>query len=113
MDKRRRHTRRIETHNRDRFAGARLTDEEREECAAKMADLRARKPLQFQQGKHLLCVLMEGDWKEVEGSAGDLICCVVRNGVEHTWMRRGKGQTVGKKAKGCKQRLDVNKILWA
>ena len=101
-------------HNRDRFAGARLTDEERVECAALMASLRARKPQQFRVGKDLLVVLKDtGVWKEVEGSSGDLICCIVRNGEEHTWMRRGKGQTVGKRAKGCKQRLDVDKILWA
>ena len=101
-------------HNRDRFEGARLTDEERAECAALMASLRARKPLQFREGRSLLVVLKDtGEWKNVAGSSGDLICCIVRDGEEHTWMRRGKGQTVGPRAKGCKQRLDVDKILWA
>lgn len=101
-------------HNRDRFEGARLTDAERVECANLMDSIRARKPQQFRAGRDLLVVLKDtGKVREVEGSRGDMICCIVRGGVEHTWMMRMKSQVMGKSAKGCKQKLRVDKILWA
>jgi len=98
----------IRTHNRDRFKGARLNDEERKECASIMKRLRGQKPARFATGTSTLVVLKEIAWREAEGSSGDLICCIVRNGVENTWMLRGKNQM-----KGTKQKLRVKKILWA
>jgi hypothetical protein len=97
-------------HNSDRFFGARLTDEERVECAAIMERLRKSNPARFEPTTSTLVVLKDtGEWKEAEGSVGDLICCIVRQGQEHTWMRRGKGQM----KQGCRQALQVKKILWA
>jgi len=79
-----------------------------------MAALRISNPARFQPTTTTLVVLKDtGEWKVAEESEGDLICCVVRQGREHTWMRRGRGQTAGKRGKGCRQRLDVKKILWA
>jgi hypothetical protein len=98
----------IRTHNRDRFKGARLNDEERKECASIMERLRGQKPARFATGTSTLVVLKEIAWREAEGSSGDLICCIVRNGVENTWMLRGKNQM-----KGSKEKLRVKKILWA
>jgi len=46
--------------------------------------------------------------REVAGSRGDLICCIVRGGEEHTWMMRDRRQM----KKGCRELLDVAKILW-
>ena len=97
-------------HNSDRFYGARLTDEERVECSAIMARLRKAKPARFGLTTSTLVVVKDtGEWKEAEDSVGDLICCIVRQGEEHTWMRRGKNQM----KKGCRQKLEVKKILWA
>ena len=98
----------IRDHNRDRFRGARLTDEERKECESIMERLREQKPARFETGTSTLVVLKEIAWREAEGSSGDLICCVVRDGQEHTWMLRGKNQM-----KGTKQKLRIKKILWA
>ncbi len=91
-----------------------MTDEERLICARNMERLIQQKPTQFRTGKHLLCVLLDtGVWKDIGGSRGELLCCIVRDGEEHTWMRRERAQTAGKGGKGCKQQLRVNKILWA
>ena len=95
-------------HNRDRFNGARLTDKERKECASIMERLREQKPARFEVGTSTLVVIKEIAWREAEGARGDLICCVVRDGSEHTWMLRGKNQM-----KGTKEKLRVKKILWA
>ena len=92
------------THNWERF-NQRLTDAERRLVLSRLMPLmeKAKK-----RASALLILHDTGRVREVAGSRGDLITCIVRGGKQHTWMMRDRKQM----KKGCRERLDVAKIIW-
>jgi len=95
---------RRDTHNWERF-NQRLTEGERGICLKKLESMMDK----ASRRASALVVLHDAKKvREVAGSRGDLICCIVRGGKPHTWMMRGRTQM----KKGCRERLNVAKILW-
>lgn len=100
--RRRRETR--EVHNWRRF-NSRLSEAERDLCRKRMDTMIDK------ASKRASALVILHDAKtvrEIDGSRGDLVCCIVRGGMEHTWMMRDRKQM----KKGCRQALRVEKILW-
>ena len=100
--RRRRETR--EVHNWRRF-NSRLSEAERDLCRRRMDTMIEK------ASKRASALVILHDAKvvrEIDGSKGDLVCCIGRGGKEHTWMMRDRRQM----KKGCRERLDVAKILW-
>lgn len=97
-DRNRRH------HNWERF-NQRLTENERSICLARLNSMMDK----ASRRASALVVLHDAKKvREVAGSRGDLVCCIVRGGQPHTWMMRDRRQM----KKGCRESLDVAKILW-
>jgi hypothetical protein len=75
-----------------------------------MDAVRERYPQRFGIGLSVAVVLHDiGSVRMADGSEGNLIVCVSRDGREVTWFLRHSFQM----GKGEKQRLKVNKVLWA
>ena len=91
-------------HNWERF-NQRLTDAERNLCVVRMESMMDKAS---KRASALVVLHDTGKIREVAGSRGDLICCIVRGGKQHTWMMRDRKQM----KKGCRESLDVAKILW-